>query len=107
MPGARRYPIKHKFGARVTERNGLKFHSKKEAEYYDRLVLSQKAGTVLFFLMQVPFHLPGNVKYIVDFQVFMADGSVHFIDVKGHSTAQYISKKKMVEALYPVEIEER
>ena len=57
--------------------------------------------------MQVPFHLPGNVKYVVDFQVFMTDGTVKFIDVKGHRTPQYIAKKKMVEALYPVEIEER
>ena len=107
MQSTGRLPIRHKFGNRITERNGIKFHSKKEADYYDQLILAQKAGNVIFFLMQVPFHLPGNVKYIVDFQVFMTDGTIKFIDVKGHRTAQYITKKKMVEALYPVEIEER
>jgi len=61
---------------------------------------------VLFFLRQTPFHLPGGVTYRVDFQEFHSDGSVHFIDVKGVRTKSFIAKKKMVEALYPVEIEE-
>jgi Protein of unknown function (DUF1064) len=50
--------------------------------------------------------LPGGVTYRVDFQEFHSDGSVHFIDVKGVRTKSFISKKKIVEALYPVEIEE-
>lgn len=98
---------RHKFNAVRTERDGIKFHSKKEARYYDELKLKQGAGVVLFFLMQVPFMLPGNVKYRCDFQEFHADGTVHFVDVKGHRTPQYIDKKKMVESLYPVEIEEK
>ena len=95
---------KHKFNAIKTQRNGFKFDSKKEAAYYDQLTLLQRNGDVVFFLRQVPFHLPGNITYRVDFQVFLADGSVEFIDVKGMRTPQYIAKKKMVEALYPVEI---
>ena len=97
---------KHKFNAQKAERDGFKFHSKKEARFYDGLVLAQTAGEVVFFLRQVPFHLPGNVVYRVDFQVFHRDGTVRFVDVKGHRTADYIMKKKMVEALYPVTIEE-
>ena len=97
---------KHKFNAQKTVRNGFRFDSKKEARYYDQLVSAEKAGVVLFFLRQVPFHLPGNVVYRVDFQVFMADGHVRFIDVKGYRTKEYITKKKLVEAHYPVEIEE-
>jgi dsDNA-binding SOS-regulon protein len=95
---------KHKFNAIKTQRNGFKFDSKKEADYYDQLIMLQRNGDVVFFLRQVPFHLPGNITYRVDFQVFLADGSVEFIDVKGMRTPQYIAKKKMVEALYPVEI---
>jgi dsDNA-binding SOS-regulon protein len=95
---------RHKFGAVRTERDGMSFSSKLEAAYYDRLKLLQMAGEVSFFLRQVPFHLPGGVKYVVDYQVFYADGDVEFVDVKGMETPEFVAKKKMVEALYPVEI---
>jgi hypothetical protein len=100
---AKKY-MRHKFNAARTERDGLSFSSKLEAAYYDKLKLFQSAGKVLFFLRQVPFHLPGGVRYVVDFQVFYADGTVEFVDVKGMETPEFIAKKKMVEALYPVEI---
>lgn len=98
---------RHKFNAVRTEVDGISFSSKKEAAYYSMLLLRQKAGEVLFFLKQVPLHLPGNVRYVVDFQEFHADGTVHFVDVKGLKTEQYKMKKKMVEAIYPISIEER
>lgn len=98
---------RHKFNAKRTERDGMSFDSKKEARYYDDLKLRQRAGELVFFLRQVPFHLPGSVTYRVDFQEFLADGSVRFIDVKGYVTPEYTAKKKMVEAIYPITIEER
>ena len=97
---------RHKFNAKRTVRDGINFDSTKEANYYDELKLRQRAGEVVFFLRQVPFDLPGGVKYRPDFQEFHADGTVHFIDVKGRRTAEYIARKKMVEDLYPIEIEE-
>ena len=96
---------KHKFNAVRTDVDGIKFDSKKEANYYKELKLRKLAGEIVFFLRQVPFHLPGGVTYKVDFLEFHADGTVHFIDVKGFSTPDFIMKKKMVEDLYPVEIE--
>jgi len=96
--------IRHKFNTQITQRDGIKFRSKKEAKYYDLLKLEQRAGNVLFFLMQTPFHLPGSVKYVVDFQVFYANGTVKFIDVKGYQTKMYKVKKRLVEASYPIEI---
>ena len=96
---------RHKFNATRTELDGIKFDSKKEARYYESLKMRVKAGLVVFFLRQVPFHLPGNVTYRVDFQEFHMDGTVHFVDVKGMKTKEFIMKKKMVESLYPVEIE--
>ena len=59
-----------------------------------------------FFLRQVPFHLPGGVKLVVDFQVFWADGHVTFDEPKGCRTESYLAKKRMVESLYPITIEE-
>uniref|UniRef100_A0A6H1ZLG8 DUF1064 domain-containing protein n=1 Tax=viral metagenome TaxID=1070528 RepID=A0A6H1ZLG8_9ZZZZ len=96
---------RHKFNAVRTELDGIKFDSKKEAQYYIELKMKVRAGIVLFYLRQVPLHLPGNAKYVVDFLEFHTDGTVHFTDVKGMLTKDFILKKKIVEALYPVEIE--
>lgn len=96
---------KHKFFAKRDTRAGQKFDSQKESRYYDFLVMEQREGRVVFFLRQVPFHLPGNTTYRCDFQVFWADGTVSFVDVKGYVTKEFIRAKKQVEALYPVEIE--
>lgn len=96
---------RHKFGAVRTERDGHKFSSKAEARYYDILKAAQEAGEVSFFLMQVPFHLPGSVRYVCDFAVFHASGVVEFVDVKGMATPLFTAKKRLVEALYPVTIE--
>ena len=96
--------MKHKFNARPDNRDGFRFASRKEAKFYDELKLRQKAGEVLFFLMQTPLHLPGNVKYVCDFQVFYTNVDVEFIDVKGALTPMFTAKKKLVEQIYPVEI---
>ena len=97
---------KHKYNAKKTERDGFNFDSQKEARRYDQLLLLKESGDVLFFMMQCPFHLPGNVKYRVDFLVFWSDGNVSVEDVKGFRTPQYKMKKKMVESLYPITIQE-
>ena len=97
---------KHKYKAKPTIADGIRFDSKKEARYYEQLKILQKAGDVIFFLRQVPFHLAGGVRYVVDFQEFRKDGTVHFVDVKGYKTSEYTQKKRQVEALYPIEIEE-
>ncbi len=95
----------HKFKANPTSVDNIRFDSKLESRYYAQLKIRVKSGDVLFFLRQVPFHLPGNVRYVCDFQEFHSDGSVHFVDVKGVETKEFILKKKQVEDLYPVTIE--
>jgi len=96
--------IRHKFNAVRTEVDGISFASKKEAHYYAQLCLARKAGDLLFFLRQVPFHLPGGIRYVCDFAEFWKTGEVRFTDTKGYKTSEYKAKKKMVEALYPVSI---
>jgi hypothetical protein len=98
---------KHKFHAKRTEIHGIRFDSKKEAQYYKLLKISQEEGSLLFFLRQVPFDLPGNVKYKVDFVEFWKNGDINFVDIKGFATSLYKTKKKMIESLYPIEIQER
>ena len=95
----------HKYRAKSCEEDNIRFSSKAERAFYRSLKMKKQMGEVLFFLRQVPFHLPGSVKYIVDFVVFTSDGEVKFIDVKGVSTPVFEIKKKQVEALYPIKIE--
>lgn len=96
-----------KYRAIPTRIDGIRFASIRESEYYSSLKLLQSQGTIRYFLMQVPFHLPGKptcVRYIVDFLEFWANGEIRFTDCKGARTRQFIDKKKLVEAKFPVEI---
>ena len=100
---------KHKYNASACESDGVKFPSKLERTYFERLNSAIARDEIDFFLRQVPFHLPGNVKYVVDFVVFHAGYSsncsaIQFVDVKGKMTPMSILKIKQVEALYPITI---
>ena len=97
--------IKHKYGAKPTIKNGFRFDSKIEAKIATFFEILQRKGVVIFFLKQVPFHLPGKTKFVCDFQVFWSNGEVSFVDAKGVETAMFVLKKKQTECLYPVEIE--
>lgn len=96
--------LKHKFKAKPQTVEGLYFASQKERKHYEFLKKIQELGEVLFFLRQVPLHIPGGVKYICDFVVFWTNGEVTFEDVKGFKTQIYKLKKKLIESYYPLEI---
>ncbi|MNE53362.1 hypothetical protein D3C81_1543890 [compost metagenome] len=95
-----------KYNNKKTIVDGFTFDSQKEAAFYSQLKLLQRTGEVHTFLRQTPFHLPGGVKYVADFMVFYASGDVEVIDVKGVRTAEYKTKKKLVEHHYPITITE-
>lgn len=102
---------KHKFNAKKTVFNGIKFDSKKEANYYAELLLRQKAGEIASidrqpqFVLVPPYEHNGQkvraLKYIADFKVTYPDGTVEIIDVKGYKTKEYKLKKKMLLQQYP------
>ena len=96
---------RNKYNAKPTVVDGIRFDSKREAEYYNALKLRVKTGDVLFFLRQVPIHLPGGTKLVIDFLEFHTDGSVHFVDAKGKETDSFRIKRREVEHHYPFEIE--
>lgn len=104
MPINLRKVVRHKFHAIKCQRDGIKFSSRLERQYYQELLERKKTGEVLFFLMQVPFALPGRSKHIIDFQVFLSDGTVEFVETKGLDLPLGKMKRKQVEELYPVEI---
>ena len=89
-----------------TEIDNLKFDSKKEAARYADLKLLKMGNEVLWFIRQPSFDIGGGVKYKADFLIVWADGKVTVEDVKGKKTDVYKIKKKLVEAAYPIKIEE-
>lgn len=95
---------RHKFNAIRTESDGRKFSSKREARYYEELKLRRAAGEVLFFLWQVPLHLAGGVRYVIDFLVFFVDGHCEFTEIKGFDTPMGKMKRRLAEAEYPIQI---
>ena len=95
---------RNKYNAIPTVIDGIRFASKAEANYCAQLKILQRAGEIKYFLMQVPFYLPGGIKYVVDFVVFHNDGTVDYVDVKGVETKEFKLKKKLVEEFYPVKI---
>lgn len=103
---------KSKYLNKPTVVDDIRFDSKKEAEYYLRLKDWQELGEVLYFLRQVPIHLPGGVTMRIDFLVFWKDGSHEFIDVKGkdrktgkfRATQDWTNKRKIAESIYPIKI---
>lgn len=95
----------HKYKAKRTEIDGISFPSILESKYYQKLKLRLAAKDIKYFLRQVPIHLPGNVKLVVDFLVFENDGSIRYIETKGMMTPIAKMKIKQAEALYPIKIE--
>ncbi|MBB4126244.1 hypothetical protein GGR77_001534 [Xanthomonas translucens] len=95
---------RNKYGNVATTVDGIRFDSKKEARYYEQLKLRQAGGEVHFWLRQVPVHLPGGTRYVIDFLVFLHSGAVQFVDVKGRETAVFKLKKREVEHHYPIRI---
>ena len=96
---------RHKFRAVPSESDGILFGSKKERAYYRQLKLRVQSGEVLFFTRQTGFDLPGKVRHFLDFVEYWADGTVHFVEVKGHDLPMGKLKRKQVEAIYPITIE--
>jgi len=98
----------HKYNAKATEVDFIKFPSIAEAEYYKHLKQLMAACLVRMFHRQVRFDLPGGTYCTVDFMVFCDDGTGHeeiqYIDVKGKVTASYKRNRKQVLDLYGIEI---
>lgn len=103
-------PKRSKYGNERVTVDGMTFDSQHEADYYFSELLPRKQnGELKLLLRQVPFELPGGIKYICDFFTVDRAGEVTVIDAKSEATRQnrvYINKKKQVKALYGLEIVE-
>lgn len=99
-----------KYGNRRVEIDGKKFDSQHEADFYfGTLLPAWKRGAYKLLARQVPFDLPGGIKYIADFVTVSADGHVSVMDAKSEATRKnrtYINKKKQMRACWGIEIQE-
>lgn len=99
-----------KYGASATVVDGIRFDSKLEARVYEQLQAAVARGEVTYFLRQVPLHLPGGVRYVVDFQAFRAYGGsnvcqVRYFDAKGVDTPTGKAKRRIAEATHRIHVE--
>jgi hypothetical protein len=96
-----RAKARHKYRAEPIVVDGIRFDSQLEARYYRRLLLKRDQGQILGFLRQVPLHLPGRTRLVLDFQVFELDGTSYFVDTKGFETEVFKVKLRQARELYP------
>ncbi len=96
-----------KYNARKITIDNVVFDSMAEAKRYKALKLLERAGVITQLILQPKYDLIVNgVKvgfYKADFKYYQA-GALVVEDVKGMKTPIYNLKKKMVKAIYGIEI---
>lgn len=113
----RRQGARSKYGVRTDASgkaartvDGHLFDSLKEAKRYAELKLLQKAGEIAGLTYQIRYPLVVGEQlvatYVADFLYCEANGAMVIEDVKGVRTPVYRIKKKLLEALYGIRIQE-
>ena len=99
--------IRTKYGAVKTVIDGIKFDSKKEAKRYQDLRLLERSGEIESLELQPRYDLIVNGVnigfYKADFRYWRGCKQI-IEDVKGMRTATYQLKKKLIAAIYGIEI---
>jgi hypothetical protein len=103
-------PSKHKNKKIVID--GIKFDSKAEGEYYERLKYEKGIGHIKNFELQPKFILQdkfthkkdGNIRAVIlkaDFKVITNHNYYYIVDIKGKSTPVALLKRKMFLNQFP------
>ena len=89
--------------AKKSTYDGKKYDSKFEASYARELTMRQKAGEIQGFDTHVRLPLEVNgyhiADYYIDFVVHHNDGTIEYVETKGVSTAVWVLKFKILEAM--------
>lgn len=107
----KRKPKVSKYGNVKTVIDGITFASKREGARYQELKLMERAGEIDLLMLQPKFRLDVNGEkictYVADFQYddLRTDKTV-VEDAKGMKTPVYQIKKKLVKAIFGIEIVE-
>jgi hypothetical protein len=93
---------RNKFGAIQTIYNGIKYHSKKEAEFAKKLDILKKAKKIKKWDRQLKLPIVVNgekiCNYIMDFVVETKEGKTQYWEIKGYETQVWKLKWKLLKA---------
>lgn len=102
-------PSSSKYKSKITTRGGLTFHSLAEADRWDELRLLESQGAISDLDRQVEWDLAVNDVHITtyksDFEYIEGDKLI-VEDCKGFATPEYKLKKKLMKAIYNIDIRE-
>lgn len=97
----------NKYHAKRTEYNGVKYHSKLEAEYAKNLDWRIKAKDISQWGRQIKIPLAVNdthiCNYFIDFMIIHNDGTIEYVEVKGMETPEWKLKWKLFNAIFAKE----
>lgn len=103
-PGKRK---QSKYRNKKTVAEGIVFDSKREAQAWLKLRMLEQAGSITNLARQVMYPLVVNgvkvASYKADF-TYLLNGQRIVADAKGVRTLDYVIKKKLMKALYGIEI---
>lgn len=108
---ARKNGKKAKYSNKKVDLDGKTFHSKREAARYQALKVILQAGAIADLETQTPFRIEINgvkiCKYYADFTYTETDTGKKVVeDCKGYRTPEYVLKKKLMRAVFGIEIKE-
>jgi hypothetical protein len=107
---------KNKYNAIRTEVDNIKFHSKKEAEYYKKLKLLESIGEISDLELQPKFVIcPAFIRcdnkkirsrvYTADFKYKNKNGEIIICDVKGIISSEAKLRITLAEYLHSIKVE--
>jgi len=98
---------RNKYNAIKTELDGHIFDSRREATRYGELSILSRTGDIQDLQIHTPYKLVVNGVHICTYEadfVYLENGKRIVEDVKGMKTAVYRLKKKLMKALFDIDI---
>jgi hypothetical protein len=96
---------KHKYKAKPTVVNGIRFGSAKEARRYTELALLANQKQISGLELQVRYKIVIESVYVADFRYRdHKTGNIVVEDVKGFKTREYKRKKRLMREQHGIEI---
>lgn len=108
--GEETLPPRNKFNAEKKAMNGRTFHSKMEAKRAEELQWQLHLGHISDLQYQVPYEVipkqegEAAAYYYADFVYKNSDGEIVVEDAKGHQTADYKLKRKLMLLVHGIRI---
>jgi hypothetical protein len=106
---------KNKYNNKITELDGIKFHSKKESVRYSQLKLQEKGGLIKDLRLQVSYELIPKlvingkteraIKYVADFVYTDTLHETEIVeDVKGMITDVFKLKYRLMKQIHNIDV---